>query len=334
MTAPVARVSALLLILAACNKATPMRAGAVAAESGPQPTDAAVMDTTSAVELTPAPSAVSGGAAGVAREATMPDRAKVASTRLPTEEVSLGPASVGEDVQPGSMLVRVGTASLQVDSLDLGVARIREIARRVDAIVANTQMEGGRDETRSASLQLRIPSEHFDEAVKALPPVGKLESVNVNVQDVGEEFVDVQARVANARRLEQRLVELLASRTGKLADVLSVERELARVREEIERYEGRMRYLRSRASVSTLTISVHEAYPVVADRPGANPIGDAFIQAWRNLVGFTAGFIELLGVLIPVGAIGVGVVLLVRRFIPNVMPRFAPGKATGLGGGA
>ena len=73
----------------------------------------------------------------------------------------------------------------------------------------------------------------------------------MTAEDVGEEFVDVSARMENARRLEQRLVTLLASRTGKLSDVLAVERELARVREDIERYEGRLRYLRAHAATSS-----------------------------------------------------------------------------------
>jgi hypothetical protein len=164
---------------------------------------------------------------------------------------------------------------------------------------------------------LRIPSNRFDEAVNGLSPIGKVESVSVSVQDVGEEYVDVQARVANARRLEQRLVELLANRTGKLSDVLTVERELARVREEIERYEGRMRYLRSRASVSTLSIAIHEPYPIVAERPGTHPIRDAFIQAWRNLIGVTAGIIASLGVLIPLGVLVAAIILIGRRWLPT-----------------
>ena len=214
------------------------------------------------------------------------------------------------------MLVRTGQASLQVDSLEIGIARIREVARRTGAVIANTSMEGGKQQTRAASLELRIPSERFDEAVNGLAPIGKLESVNVSVQDVGEEYVDVQARVANARRLEQRLVELLATRTGKLADVLTVERELARVREQIERYEGRMRYLRTRASISTLSIGIHEPYPIVAEHPGERPIRDAFVQAWRNLVGVTAGVIASLGVILPLGILVVALVLVARRWFP------------------
>ena len=230
---------------------------------------------------------------------------------------STGAAEPQLEVAPGSMLVRTGEASLQVDTLEAGIARIREVARRTGAVIANTSMEGGNKQTRAASLELRIPSEKFDEAINGLAPIGKVESVSVTVQDVGEEYVDVQARVANARHLEQRLVELLAHRTGKLADVLNVERELARVREQIERYEGHMRYLRTRASISTLSIGIHEAYPIVAEHPGDRPIRDAFVQAWRNLVGVTAGLIASLGVVIPLGIIVVALALLARRWFPS-----------------
>ena len=232
------------------------------------------------------------------------------------------------EVVPGSMLVRVGKASLQVVSLEVGIGRVRDVAKRTGAVIANTSMDGGREQTRAASLELRIPSERFDEAVNGLSPIGKLESVNVSVQDVGEEFVDVQARMVNARRLEQRLIELLANRTGKLTDVLKVEGELARVREEIERYDGRLRYLRSRSSVSTLTIAVHEPFPIVAEHAGMHPMRDAFAQAGRNLVSVTAGMIASLGVIIPV-AVLVGAILLIgRRFLATHGLRL-PEKASG-----
>ena len=319
MSGTALRALLLLVTLAACERATPAKSS-LSADRISFPGGTA--DTAMATELVPLarPGRMVGGTAGAAAAAPSP--------APENEQAPSNPAVTSEEVTPGSMLVRVGQASLQVDSLETGIARVRDLARRTGAVVANTTMEGGRDQTRAASLQLRIPSARFDEAVNALTPIGKLESVNVSAEDVGEEYVDIQARVANARQLEQRLLELLARRTGKLSDVLSVERELARVREEIERYEGRMRYLRSRASVSTLTVALHEPYPVVADRPGARPIRDAFVQAWRNLVGFTAGFIELLGVLVPLGVVVGVIVLVVRRVVPSVMPRFAAVKGT------
>ena len=236
--------------------------------------------------------------------------------------------AVATEVVPGSMLVRVGQASLEVNSLEVGIGRVRDVAKRTGAVIANTSMDGGREQTRAASLELRIPSDRFDDAVNGLSPIGKLESVNVSVQDVGEEFVDVQARMVNARRLEQRLIELLANRTGKLTDVLKVEGELARVREEIERYEGRLRYLRSRSSVSTLTIAVHEPFPIVAEHAGMHPMRDAFAQAGRNLVSVTAGMIASLGVIIPI-AVLLGAILLIGRRILATHGLRLPAKASG-----
>jgi hypothetical protein len=161
-----------------------------------------------------------------------------------------------------------------------------------------------------------VPAERFDEALAGLTPIGKVESVNVSAQDVGEEYVDITARVENAHRLEARLIALLANRTGKLQDVLSVERELARVREEIERYEGRLRYLRTRVATSTLTIAVHERAPIIVPVAGDGPITVAFRQAWRNFVGFVAAVIASLGLLIPLGTLVFAGWLGVRRWAP------------------
>ena len=219
--------------------------------------------------------------------------------------------------QPGAMLIRSGHAMIEVDSVQVGIARVRRLAQDAGALVANTTVQTGREQQRSASLELRVPSDRFDSVVNGLAPIGKVESVNISAQDVGEEFVDLTARLANARRLEARLIELLANRTGRLTDVLTVERELARVRETIERYEGRLRYLQSRVSVSSLTVVVHEPAPVVASHPGENVIAEAFVEAWRRFVLIIAGLIASLGVVVPVAALGLGAYLIGRRYLPQ-----------------
>jgi hypothetical protein len=227
--------------------------------------------------------------------------------------------------QPGGMLIRTGHAVVEVDSIQAGIARVRRLAQESGALVANTTVQTGREQRRSASLELRVPSDRFDAVVNGLAPIGKVESINISAQDVGEEFVDLSARLANARRLEARLIELLANRTGRLTDVLAVERELARVREEIERYEGRLRYLQARVSVSSLTVVVHEPPPVVAAHPGENVIAEAFVEAWRRFVLLVAGFIASLGVLIPVAGVAVGAFALWRRYGASKPP--APEQA-------
>jgi hypothetical protein len=220
-----------------------------------------------------------------------------------------------------SMVIRNGDASVLVDSLETAVARVTLLTRQLGGYVANTAMQAGPDQVRSATLTLKIPSALYDGVLGGLAPLGKVETATTNSEDVGEEFVDVRARVANARRLEDRLVGLLASRAGKLQDVLAVERELSRVREEIERYEGRLRYLRTHVAMSTLSVTVHEALPLVGQNPSASVFGDAFWRAWRNFVVLLAGSIATLGFLVPVAVVLGAAAFAARRWLPRVTAR-------------
>src|SRR5467141_3835441 len=203
-----------------------------------------------------------------------------------------------------NMVIRTATASVEVDSLEPAIAQVKDLAIRLGGYVANSGIEAGRKRLRQASMEVKIPAGRFDDVVAGLTPIGRLETINVSAQDVGEEYVDVTARMENARRLERRFIELLATRAGRLKDVLDVEQALARVREEIERYEGRMRYLRAHTAMSTLSITVHEPLPVVGSA-GRSVMGEAFRQAWRNFVVLASLAVQSLGVVIPLGAIAV-----------------------------
>jgi hypothetical protein len=211
------------------------------------------------------------------------------------------------------LILRTGQASIEVDSLEAAMAQLRQVARRAGGFVADAAVRSGRDQVRQATLELKVPATRFDELTEGLQPIGRLEFVNVSAEDVSEEYVDLTARVANGRRLEERLVEVLRTRTGKLQDVLSVERELARVREEIERIEGRLRYLKTSAQLSTLSVSLHEPLPIVATQ-GRGPIAEAFRAAWRNFVAVVAAGIASLGYVVPVLVLGWGAVVAGRRW--------------------
>jgi hypothetical protein len=203
-----------------------------------------------------------------------------------------------------TMVIRVGQAFIEVDKVDPAVLKIRQLAAQVGGYITNSSISGGRDQIRQATLELKVPAPKYDQAVGNLSEIGRVETVNSSAQDVGEEFVDVTARVNNSRRLEERLLGILTTRTGKLDEVLRVERELARVREEIERYEGRLRYLSARVAMSTLTITVHEPAPLLGNNPGENPISAALRRAWKNFIALVAGSIAAMGVAIPLAALG------------------------------
>jgi Domain of unknown function (DUF4349) len=281
-----------------------------------RPSAASVTSASSPLTRGTAPKAfgIAGSAAGTSQVADF--------SGAPVDETSSG-ANPGADALQNvnaatsiapTMIIRTGQAFIEVDKVDPAILRIRQLAAQVGGYIANSSISGGRDQIRQATLEIKMPASNYDQGVGELSTIGKVETVNSTAEDVGEEFVDVTARVTNARRLEERIIALLSTRTAKLDEVLRVEHELARVREEIERYEGRLRFLSTRAATSTLTITVHEPAPILGNNPGENPIAAALRHAWKNFVALVAGIIAALGVVIPLALIGLGGWLGYRRW--------------------
>jgi hypothetical protein len=288
MSTRLGAVLAILALSAACNDERPasLVADTIGAASAYAP---ALADAANQAKLSVA--------AAARRGRTEQTRATAGRSVPPTASPAPAPQA-----GPSSMIIRNGMVSVEVDSVEIAMDAVRRLATALGGYIGNVSIATGTYQVRSGSLEMKIPSARFDDAMAGMAPLGKVEHSSSTAEDVGEEFVDVTARVANAKRLEQRLVSLLATRTGKLEDVLAVERELARVREEIERYEGRIRYLGSRVATSTIAVTVHEKAPIVASQPGTNPLRIAFVNMWRNFVHFVATAIELLGIAIPVAA--------------------------------
>ena len=233
-----------------------------------------------------------------AREAPSPSVGRGLAGGVAADAIKRAPQANETD----RMLIRTANIGIKVDSLEVAMAALRRRAAALGGAVGNVSVSAGEFQVRSATLELRVPSARFADAMAGMSPIGKVEYSNESAEDVGEEYVDLTARIANSKRLESRLIDLLATRTGKLEDVLAVERELARVREEIERHEGRVRYLSTRVATSTLSVTVSEPAPVVSE-PGKSVIGEAFTRAWQNFVALVASGIASLGYLVPLGLV-------------------------------
>jgi hypothetical protein len=110
----------------------------------------------------------------------------------------------------------------------------------------------------------RVPVERFDAFLERLESIGAAENKQVDSREVTEEFVDLKSRLASKQQVERRIAELLEKQTGEVRDVIAVETELGRVREEVERIEGRLRYLTDRTEMTTVTITVRQSQGYVA----------------------------------------------------------------------
>ena len=147
----------------------------------------------------------------------------------------------------------------------------------------------------STRITVRIPSEQFDAFLSTLSKdVKKFDERTISSQDVTEEFVDVNARIASKKKVEQRFVEIL--KTAKtVKEILEVEAQIGNVREEIDRAEGRLKYLKNQTSMSTLFIEFYKEINVTAEDDGSfiADIKEAFSNGLNLLRNLFVGIINI-----------------------------------------
>lgn len=124
--------------------------------------------------------------------------------------------------------------------------------------VAKSETNRAFQDRQSGVWVARVPVEEYSSFVAEVVQLGFAETRIENADDITSEFVDIQARIRNNEELEKRIITMLEERTGKLSDVIEIERELSRVREEVERMQGRLRVMEDQSSLATITVRVRE----------------------------------------------------------------------------
>lgn len=156
------------------------------------------------------------------------------------------------------------------------------------SIVGLAKEAGGHmQESDSHSVTVRVPAARFEAVMKSIEGLGEVADSNVRASDVTEEMLDIDIRLENARKSRQRLLAHL-EKSEKVEDTLKIEAELARVTEEIERMEGRLRYLRSQIAMSTIRVELNTNQP---QRPG-NEVDLPFAWITRLGDGLVAGTVQ------------------------------------------
>lgn len=195
------------------------------------------------------------------------------------------------------------TAAVQLEVPSHGRARAQAIGAALK-LGAQVSQDDAYESAgcKTGTLAFRVPPEKLDALVRELEPIGRVLHRSVSMQNLTEEYVDLQSRLSNMRRVEKRLSDLLAFKTSKLADVLQVERELERVGADIERLLGRMKYIDAVAAESTLTLTLQEPSRETSRAPGTfGRIADSIVRAWNTFLTTGLALLDLTGFLIAVG---------------------------------
>lgn len=194
----------------------------------------------------------------------------------------------------GPMIVRTAQINLTTTEFDRARGSLEEILTRHNGYMGQLSVIGSADAARTLEAELRVPANQLDAALAEMKALGRVDSESQKGDEVTQQYVDLQARLKNSRNEEQRLIEILRQRTGKLSDVLAVEKEIASVREEIERMEAEKKTMEKQVTFSTVSMKISEDYKqpvhVVPDATSTR-IRNAAVEGYETMV---AGLVNVL----------------------------------------
>ncbi|HEX4338544.1 MAG TPA: DUF4349 domain-containing protein [Polyangiaceae bacterium] len=231
---------------------------------------------------------------------------------------SPGGAATAEDVTPlGRMVISEVQLSLRADSPSRAAERASALASRAGGYVLSRDASSSENTVVRVAMVVRVPVEKLESVMGELRETGSLLDESRTGRDVTEEFSDTKAELGAKRKLEERLLGILGAAKS-VKEMLEVEGELARVRGEADKLEGRTRYLQNRASLATITLSIvspAQPYVPVAESVGSR-LRNAFSESCSLGFQVTTSIIVALGAmapfLVPVAA-GLYLVLRHRR---------------------
>ncbi|WP_432247317.1 DUF4349 domain-containing protein [Streptomyces sanyensis] len=229
-------------------------------------------------------------------------------------------------------LVRTAVLEVEVADAAKALAGARTAAEGAGGRVESESTERLDDSRVTSRIVLRVPQERYEAVLDRLSGAGRLLSRQVEVEDVTDQVVDVDSRVATQRASVQRVRELM-DRATRLSDVVSLEGELSRRQAELESLLARQKALGDRTSMATVTLELTEAGPSGGQGDGGPGFLDALGGGWRALVAAARWGAVVVGAVLPFAVVA-GVLLaawrlLVRSRRPRAagVPAQVPGPA-------
>ena len=250
--------------------------------------------------------------------------------------VSLTEADSAETVAGAAdrKIIKNAELTLEVTSPNDAQRSVASIAESQGGFVvtSETKISENQDPSKrtvEVKLIVRVPANQFDAALSAIEKLStSVIHRGISGSDVTEEFLDLEARIRTQKALELQFLEIM-KQAGNISDALEVQRQIAGVRTEIEKLEGRKRFLENRASLSTITVDLKSPVFIAVNtssfgRSLRESVSESVGVASAIVLGLTRFFIVALPIVVliflPVGLIASVFVRRARRVRLNVTP--------------
>lgn len=218
-------------------------------------------------------------------------------------EVATPAPQIASDVgalDPQRFLVRTGEMTVTVarGKLPEAAARIVGLTTGYGGYVLTSQISTSDSSAAPyADITVRVPANVYNAAIRRFGELGRVQGVQTSATDVTSQYVDLRARLSQARQVDRRLLGFLA-RTTTVTEALAVQARIDATQLKVEQLAGQLKALRAQVTYGTLTVSLTErgAHHVAGHRNG---FAAALAASWRHIVGGFEAIVVGLGAIIP-----------------------------------
>ncbi|MFD8497113.1 DUF4349 domain-containing protein [Amycolatopsis sp. NPDC059657] len=281
--------------------------------------DSAKSSTGFAGEAAPAPAQPQQGS-GSAKDSAGSSAGKPGQQGKPGARVPVGQAGVQD-----RKLVKTAKLSLAANDVPAIVDSVRQVA-----VGAGGYTGQERSDKNSATVSLAVPSDKLDSTLSDLSKLGEVTSREQNTQDVTEQVVDVESRIATQKASVERVRALLA-KANSVGEITSVEAELTSREAELESMQRRQQALAGSVAMSTISVSVSQKGTPPAKPEERSGFFGGLANGWDAFLTFGSGVLTVLGALGPfllfIGAPVLALLLWLRKRRPARTPAPEPAPA-------
>jgi len=231
--------------------------------------------------------------------------------RAPSSSSSHGAGASG----PARDIVMTVDVDVRAKDVEAAARKLRAETEAAGGYVEHGTLSGDSDDRR-ATYDVRVPKSELASIRRTIADLGHVESENEKADDVTEQHADTDARLRNAQTHEKRLLEVMANRAGTVSELVETEKELARVREEVEKLDAEKRTLDAKIAMASVHVSITRDAPSVFETPGKS-IAHAFVAGLHGARALFVGAAVVLAAsaptLVPILVLALACLWLVRR---------------------
>lgn len=180
---------------------------------------------------------------------------------VPTAAPTVAPDGSGSTSVTDQKIIRTAYVSLEVKDVAGSLETLKSLASAQGGYLSSSSVRKGSSDRMYGEVVMRIPGDGFDQIMDQIATIGTVTSSRVSADDVTEEYIDLTAQ-KNALKNELDQFNRILAKATTVEDTLKVQVEIGRVQKELDRIEGRLKYLNNRVDFSTITVSLQEPEPI------------------------------------------------------------------------